>query len=107
MATFDHAVEAAEFLRGRGFGGADVAVVLGSGLGDFAERLDEPFELAYRDIPHWPASTIVGHAGRLVGGARADATSSRCRAACTSTKAIRWRRSPSRCASSAGSACRG
>jgi len=68
MATFDNAVEAAEFLRGRGFGGADVAVVLGSGLGDFAEGLDEPFEVAYRDIPHWPAANVVGHAGRLVGG---------------------------------------
>jgi purine-nucleoside phosphorylase len=68
MATFDNAVEAAEFLRGRGFGGAEVAVVLGSGLGDFAEGLAEPFEVAYRDIPHWPAPNVVGHAGRLVGG---------------------------------------
>ena len=45
-----------EFLRGRGFGGADVAVVLGSGLGDFADGLAEPFEVPYADIPHWPAS---------------------------------------------------
>jgi purine-nucleoside phosphorylase len=68
MSEFDQAVEAAEFLRGRGFGGADVAVVLGSGLGAFAETLAERFELPYTDIPHWPASAIVGHAGRLVGG---------------------------------------
>jgi purine-nucleoside phosphorylase len=68
VSDFDRAVEAAEFLRGRGFGGADVAVVLGSGLGDFAEGLAEPFEVAYRDIPHWPAANVVGHAGRLVGG---------------------------------------
>jgi purine-nucleoside phosphorylase len=65
---FDHAVEAAEFLRGRGFGGADVAVVLGSGLGGFADTLQDRFELAYAEIPHWPASAVVGHAGRLVGG---------------------------------------
>jgi purine-nucleoside phosphorylase len=68
VTSFDRAVEAAEFLRGRGFHGAEVAVVLGSGLGDFAESLAEPFEVAYSDIPHWPASGVVGHAGRLVGG---------------------------------------
>ncbi|MCC7124328.1 MAG: purine-nucleoside phosphorylase [Acidobacteria bacterium] len=66
--VFDRAVEAAEFLRGRGFGGAEVAVVLGSGLGAFTEALDEPFQIAYRDIPHWPASAVIGHEGRLVGG---------------------------------------
>ena len=68
MTQFDPAVEAAEFLRGRGFGGADLAVVLGSGLGAFAESLADRFDLAYREIPHWPASAVVGHAGRLVGG---------------------------------------
>jgi purine-nucleoside phosphorylase len=68
VSDFDKAVEAAEFLRGRGFGGADVAVVLGSGLGAFAETLADRFEIAYGDIPHWPASAIVGHAGTLVGG---------------------------------------
>jgi purine-nucleoside phosphorylase len=68
VSEFDKAVEAAEFLRGHGFGGADVAVVLGSGLGAFAEALTERFELAYGEIPHWPASAVVGHAGKLVGG---------------------------------------
>jgi purine-nucleoside phosphorylase len=65
---FDHATEAAEWLRGRGFGGADAAVVLGSGLGDFADGMAESFAVPYIDIPHWPASRIVGHAGKLVGG---------------------------------------
>jgi purine-nucleoside phosphorylase len=68
VSRFDQAVEAAEFLRGRGFGGAELAVVLGSGLGAFAETLAERFELPYREIPHWPASAVVGHAGALVGG---------------------------------------
>ncbi|MEZ5283431.1 MAG: purine-nucleoside phosphorylase [Vicinamibacterales bacterium] len=68
MSLFDHAVEAAEFLRGRGFVGPEVAVVLGSGLGDFADGLQDAFEVAYGDIPHWPASRVIGHAGRLVGG---------------------------------------
>jgi len=68
VSTFDHALEAAEFLRGHGFGGADVAVVLGSGLGAFGDTLADRFELAYAAIPHWPASAIVGHAGTLIGG---------------------------------------
>jgi purine-nucleoside phosphorylase len=68
VTEFDKVVEAAEFLRGHGFGGADVAIVLGSGLGAFADTLADRFELAYGEIPHWPASAIVGHAGRLVGG---------------------------------------
>ena len=68
MSQFDQAVEAAEFLRGRGFVGAEAAVVLGSGLGAFADGLSDAFAVPYADIPHWPASGIVGHAGRLVGG---------------------------------------
>jgi len=65
---FDRVSEAAEFLRGRGFGGADVGVVLGSGLGPFADQMAETFGIEYRDVPHWPASNVIGHAGRLVGG---------------------------------------
>ena len=68
MSDFDQVTEAAEWLRGHGCGGSDVAVVLGSGLGDFADGLGESFTISYGDIPHWPASRIVGHAGKLVGG---------------------------------------
>jgi purine-nucleoside phosphorylase len=64
----DEVVEAAEWLRGRGFGGADVALVLGSGLGDFADELGEAFSVPYSQIPHWPPSAVIGHRGRLVGG---------------------------------------
>ena len=45
-----------------------VAVVLGSGLGAFAGELDDAIEIAYSDIPGWPRSTAVGHAGKLVFG---------------------------------------
>ncbi len=68
MSTFDHVTEAAEWLRGHGYGGADVAIVLGSGLGDFAEGFSEPMTTPYAEIPHWPASHVIGHAGKLVGG---------------------------------------
>ena len=46
----------------------DVAVVLGSGLGDFANRLEGVTSIAYGDLPHWPSSKVVGHEGRLVVG---------------------------------------
>jgi purine-nucleoside phosphorylase len=44
------------------------AVVLGSGLGAFAEELTGRMEIPYAEIPHWPVSTAVGHAGKLVVG---------------------------------------
>jgi purine-nucleoside phosphorylase len=45
-----------------------VAVVLGSGLGDFAGSLGDAVSLPYDDIPNWPASKVIGHEGRLVIG---------------------------------------
>jgi purine-nucleoside phosphorylase len=65
---FDRVVEAAEFLRGRGFGGGDVGLILGSGLGAFGDQMPESFAIDYHEIPHWPASAVIGHAGKLVGG---------------------------------------
>ena len=45
-----------------------VAVVLGSGLGAFADDLADPISIPYSEIPGWPASTAVGHPGKLVFG---------------------------------------
>jgi len=44
------------------------AVVLGSGLGGFADRVEDPLAIPYGEIPGWPASTAMGHAGTLVLG---------------------------------------
>ncbi len=46
----------------------DAAIVLGSGLGDFAGRLRDAVSIPYGDLPHWPASKVIGHEGRLVIG---------------------------------------
>lgn len=64
----DRIAEAAAALRAKGVDGADVAVVLGSGLGAFADRVSDATRVAYGDIPHWPAAKVVGHAGVLVAG---------------------------------------
>ena len=45
-----------------------MAVVLGSGLGAFADQIAEATTIEYRKIPHFPISTAIGHAGRLVIG---------------------------------------
>ncbi len=46
----------------------EIAVVLGSGLGAFASELSDRVEMPYSEIPGWPGSTAVGHAGKLVAG---------------------------------------
>ena len=46
----------------------DAAVVLGSGLGGFASQVEDARELDYSEIPHFPVSTVEGHAGKLIGG---------------------------------------
>jgi purine-nucleoside phosphorylase len=65
--------EAAEWVRARGGKRPAVGLVLGSGLGAFAERLGKKIRIPYSDIPHFPApSGVVGHAGELVLGTVGD-----------------------------------
>lgn len=51
-----------------------VAIVLGSGLGQFAERLEHAVRVPYGEIPHFPSPTVVGHSGELVVGTLAGRT---------------------------------
>lgn len=46
----------------------EIALILGSGLGGFAEQIKVEQTLDYHDIPHFPVSTVAGHAGRFVFG---------------------------------------
>lgn len=59
---------AVEAIRARSALEPVVGVVLGSGLGGFADDLDDGVEIPYGAIPGWPASTAAGHAGTLVLG---------------------------------------
>lgn len=59
---------AADYLKEHGANHIDVAVILGSGLGDFADELQNPSVIAYGEIPHFPNSTVQGHAGKIVCG---------------------------------------
>lgn len=60
--------EAAEFIRGKCIYKPDVGLILGSGLGDLADEIINPVIIPYQEIPHFPVSTVVGHAGELVIG---------------------------------------
>ena len=60
--------EAAAHVRDRINETPEVAVVLGTGLGAFGDSLGDRIDVPYGEIPHWPASRVVGHAGRLVAG---------------------------------------
>jgi purine-nucleoside phosphorylase len=65
---YERCEAAAGMLRSRCGAIPDVAIVLGSGLGDFAEGLADSITTPYGDIPGWPASAVIGHAGKLVTG---------------------------------------
>ena len=63
------AAEAIRARRGTSAPAPQSAIVLGSGLGDFADTLSNAIAMQYEVLPHWPASRVVGHPGRLVIGA--------------------------------------
>lgn len=67
---YDDIRTAAEFITDRlaeeGLESGDLAIILGSGLGKFAETLDRRLTIPYHEIPHFPVSTVAGHHGRLI-----------------------------------------
>jgi purine-nucleoside phosphorylase len=69
MSNLQKIDEAVAVVRARVAGPSpDIAIVLGSGLGEFANRLTGATSIPYGEIPHWPASKVIGHEGRLVIG---------------------------------------
>ncbi|HTP89323.1 MAG TPA: purine-nucleoside phosphorylase [Bryobacteraceae bacterium] len=60
--------DAVEHLKARLTLKPRTAVVLGSGLGAFAGELENRTEIPYSDIPGWPTSSVVAHAGKLIVG---------------------------------------
>ena len=64
---FERVEQAAAFL-GQRIAIPDVAVVLGSGLGQFSGTIAEPIVIPYADIPHWPSDPLIGHERMLTAG---------------------------------------
>jgi purine-nucleoside phosphorylase len=65
---YDQVNEAADAVRDRIGAIPSIGVVLGSGLGGFVESLDDAVSIPYEQLPHWPASQVPGHEGRLAAG---------------------------------------
>jgi purine-nucleoside phosphorylase len=65
---FQKANAAAEFVAAKSELRPTIAIVLGSGLGAFAEQLEESIAISFAEIPQFPRSTVPGHSGKLVIG---------------------------------------
>ena len=68
MSAYEKAVESASWLRARITHTPQVLVILGSGLGGWADGLQDAIPFGYDQIPHFAQSTVAGHAGALVSG---------------------------------------
>ncbi|MEP7346759.1 MAG: purine-nucleoside phosphorylase [Gemmatimonadaceae bacterium] len=72
--TLERANESAAVVRARFASVPDVAIVLGTGLGGLAQRIEPAATIEYGDIPGFPLSTVESHAGRLLCGTLAGKT---------------------------------
>jgi purine-nucleoside phosphorylase len=71
---YERAEKAARLIRARAGVEVSVAIVLGSGLGAFADDLTDAVAIPYEEIPGFARSTVEGHAGRLVIGKTGEVT---------------------------------
>ena len=58
--------EYAEFIRQRVSATPKIGIVLGSGLGELGEKVENPFLVPYRVLPHFPVSTPPGLVGQII-----------------------------------------
>ena len=66
--NFDYIYKSADFLKEKVDFKPEVGVILGSGLGDVVKAVENPIVIPYKDIPHFPTISVVGHEGNLVFG---------------------------------------
>lgn len=66
--VFARAKEAAQYIKDQGVDTLEVGLILGSGLGELADEIEDRVVIQYTDIPSFPVSTVEGHAGQLVCG---------------------------------------
>ena len=68
IGMFEKLQETVAFVRQQTASRPTVGVILGSGLGQLVERMEDATAIDYCDVPHFPAPTVAGHAGRMVFG---------------------------------------
>jgi len=67
-ALFDRIQEAADHIRGLAPEPVEFGLVLGTGLGELAERIQDPVAIGFGEIPHFVESTAISHQGNLIVG---------------------------------------
>ena len=65
---YNKVMETVEYLNKKVENRPKVAIILGSGLGDLVDYIEDRIEIDYKDIPNFPVSTVEGHDGKLVFG---------------------------------------
>lgn len=65
---YELACEAAAYIETRLNCKPDIALILGSGLGSLADKIEKRIEINYADIPNFPALTVKGHEGKMIAG---------------------------------------
>lgn len=68
MNYLEKIMEAKEYIKSKIDRTPDVAVILGSGLGKLADEIENKMVIKYSEVPHFPESTVVGHAGEFIFG---------------------------------------
>ena len=74
MTNYEKIIAAAEYIRARVSIRPTIGLVLGSGLGDFADTLEDAVRIPYSEIPNFPVPTVPGHSGSLVFGRKCGRT---------------------------------
>lgn len=67
--TYDYFKKSADYIRSKiGDFEPEIGLILGTGLGKFSARIEDPVEIPYKDIPNYLVSTAPGHSGKLIFG---------------------------------------
>ena len=92
MMQEQHYHEAASFLASRLPKDTKTAIILGSGLGELANAIQNPTVIPYAQIPHFAHSTAIGHKGNLIVGTLVVCLCLLCRDVSTIMKVMLWSR---------------
>ncbi len=68
MNIYQKCVESSDYIKQYADADGAVGIILGSGLGNLAEEVEDAVIISYQDIPHFPMTNVIGHAGRMVIG---------------------------------------
>ncbi|EGR31195.1 purine nucleoside phosphorylase, putative [Ichthyophthirius multifiliis] len=68
LSIYDKALQATQYVQSKIQQPPEIGLILGSGLGEFADEIEDKVYIPFGDIPHFKKSTVAGHAGKLVVG---------------------------------------